>query len=270
MKNNSSLIRENIIKYYGFIANLYNYQSANEINSTFWNSLDAFESDSPIKIFTVPSTYDNKYLYNIPETAKFLAITSKIQMYTDFYRFNKYSNIIYNKELKDLNDSCSYEGLNQNFNDKKLSNVMFFSLVRYAESSGYKKVLLNKCLNKNDVEKLSKVNPFFKEEYDKCNISLDLDFIKKHISKWQTSFPDDEAESYIQSADFIMKLYKINPEEARELLIDLFRQIQDLGILSYNGEDDETIKIGQVSVNNENLALMLRDFYQYEVKTLKK
>ena len=270
MENYSNLIRENIINYYGFIANLYNYQASNEINNTFWNSLDVFGNDSPVKIFTVPSTYTNKNLYNIPETAKFLAITSKLQMYTDFYRFNKYQNIMYNKDLIDLTCIDSYESLNQNFDDRNLSNTMFYSLVKYAESSEYKKVLINKCLNKKDVETLNKINPFFKEEYDKCNIPLDLDFIKTHIGKWQKSFPDDENESYVQSADFIMKLYKINQEDAKRILIDLFRQIQDLGILSYNGEDEDIIKIGQVTINHENLAIMLKDYYKYETKTLKK
>lgn len=276
MKNYSEEVRKSVLMYYGYISELFGYNSKSDenickgISTVFWNSLNTFDSDARFKIFTTPFLYafENKNAYNIPDIAKFLSVTSKLQMFTDFYRLNRYGNIVEDKPSKDLSSIDSYEFINIAFQDHDLANVMLYALANYEESSGYKKILLDRCLNEKDVETLSKINPFFKEEYDKSNIPLDLEFIKKHIGKWQKSFPNDEDESYVQSADFIMKLYKINKDEATALLSDLFRQ--DLGILDYKGDDEDIIKIGQVTINHRNLALMLKDYYKYETQTLKK
>ena len=276
MENCSKMIREAIINYYGHITEIFEYNSKSDIKvceaitAVFWNSLNSFDSDERFKIFSTPFSYvfENEDSYNIPNIAKFLSVTSKLQMFTDFYRFNRYSNIVENRPSKDLSIIDSYEKIRKVFYQHDLANVMFYALVNYEESSGYKKVLLDRCLNEKDIETLSKLNPFFQEEYEKSKIQIDLDFIKKHIGKWQKQFPNDEDESYVQSADFIMKLYKINKDDATAILSDLFRQ--DLGILDYKGEDEDVIKIGQVTINHRNLALMLKDYYKYETKTLKK
>ena len=267
MKNNSDKVRESVIKYYGFISELFDDQE--QVRILFWNSLNTFDKDGVSKEYLSPYMFNISRLDEMKDTGKFLSVTSKIQMYTDFYRFDKLSAILNNGEVKEfLLKNDSYEKINKYFNSEQLPNYMLYYLMKYTQASGYTKVLLNKCLNEDDIKLLSSINPFFMEEYEKSNVLVNLDFIKKHIGKWQKSLPDDEDESYIESADFIMKLYKLREKEATDLLIELFRQ--DLGIISYDNDDVEIIKIGQISVSRKNLAIMLKDYYKYETEALKR
>ena len=52
-----------------------------------------------------------------------------------------------------------------------------------------------------------------------------------------------------------------------EIVINLFNQ--DLGIYSSDYENEETIKIGQIVLRRDLLKIMIKDYYEYELKQYK-
>lgn len=264
-QNSSKQIRKYIMKQCDLINNLFEDPTIEEISMVLFESLDNFESNSKVHLLNG---------YDIPDVLDFstLRLTSlleRVQMYTDYYRSVKLQDSLYNtKVLPTFLKIDSYENLRRFSNDETVKYEMLASSIEYYRSSGFDKVLFAKCLDSKDVKHLKSINPFFEYEYNKCNINVDLDFMVKHIKKWQKYFPQDINISYNQAARFVFDLYKLRKEEAENLLVDLFRE--DLGIISSTNDDDECITMGQVKVNVDNLAVMLKDYYKYQEKVLKK
>lgn len=264
-QNISKQIRKYIYKQIDLIDTTFNNLNDEEKANIFFQSMDNIESNSKIHLLNG---------YNIPAVLDFgvlktTTILSRVQLYTDYYRSVKLQDELYGTEvLKSFPKIRSYNDLKRFFSTNINKYEMLESLKEYYFSSGFDKVLFAKCLEENDVKHLKSINPFFEYEYNKCNVNVDLDFIVKHIKKWQKYFPQDINLSYIQASKFIFDLYKLRKEEAENLLIELFRE--DLGIISSTNNDEETITMGQVKINENNLAIMFKDYYKYQEKVLKK
>ena len=265
-QNTSKKIRNYIRNQCSIIDETFWDVSDSEKAAIFFESMDNFESSSPIHILRghdVPDVVDFKILRGI-------TIFSRIQLYTDFYRSMKLQDKLFGTDrLESYPRVKSYDDIKKMSENDIVKYEMLDSLMEYNESSGFDKVLFSKCLDESDVKYLKSINMFFEEEYEKSNINVDLDFIVKHIEKWQKSFPMDINISYDQAAKFIFDLYKLKKEEAENFLVDLFRE--DLGIISSTkSENEDSIMMGQVCLNVDNLSIMLKDYYKYQKKVLNK
>lgn len=263
-QNNSKKIREYVLEQCTSFDIIFNKCSDEEKANILFKSINNFESNSKIHLL------EGK---NIPDVLDFsvlrgTALLSRIQMYTDYYRSAKLQDKLY--ETNQLNTFLkvkSYDDIKKFSNSNYVQCEMLESLKDYYESSGFDKVLYNKSLDEQDVKHLKAINPFFEYEYNKSNVNIDLNFINKHIKKWQKYCAYDLNISYDAAARFIFELYKISKQEAENLLIELFNQ--DLGIISSTKENDEYIEIGNVKINADNLAIMFKDNYKYQNKKLK-
>ena len=264
-QNISKQIREYVYKQCDLIEEIFNGITDEETAIILFDSMNNFESNSKVHLLNG---------YNVPNvldfgTLRLTALFTRVQMYTDYYRSVKLQDKLYGTEvLNSFPKVKSYENLKEFFNTNKNKYEMLDSLKEYHESSGFDKVLFAKCLDKRDIKHLKTINPFFEYEYNKCNANIDLDFIIKHIEKWQKHFPDDLNISYDQAARFVFELHTLRKEEAENLLLDLFRE--DLGIISSTAEDKEYIQMGQVRINMDNLATMFKDYHKYQKKLIKK
>ena len=188
----------------------------------------------------------------------------KMQMYTDYYRVMKYKNILNNNENLVI-IKPNLKQINHMIDDNVIcANMLHCMLITYM-CLNMERVLANKCLNKEDIEYLSNLNPYFKDEHERYNTNIDLEYVKNEIKKLKDEKnPNIE---YLVMSNLIFNYYKINKQETEKLLIELFNQ--DLGIITSDVIPDEYIKLGQVILSKENLALMLRDYYKFEEKKLK-
>ena len=192
----------------------------------------------------------------------------KTQMYTDYFRFLKLQDVIYGAEqLKKLPIIEDYDDI-LDYSDNNIVFIQMLDSMRNTHiSSEYVKILLNKCLSNREVKYLSNLNPLFKLEYEMYNKDINLEFIKDKMFEHIEETPDKKQEVFEEASAFLFDLYNINKEEATNLFIELFNQ--DLGIISSTYEDENTIRLGQVVLRMDNLALMLKDYYEYEQKQYK-
>ena len=264
-KNYSKQIRRYVINQCDLINDVFNGVSNLEMSQLLFESLDNIESDKKVHIlngYKIPEVFDFSIL-------KGISVLSRIQMYTDYYKSAKLQDKLYNtSELAIFPKIKSYEDIKNFSKNDIVQYEMVESLKEYNDSTGFDKVLFAKCLDKKDIKHLKSINPFFEYEYNKSNIEVDLDFIIKHIEKWQKYYPFDTNLSYDKASAFIFDLYHIRKEEAENLLLDLFRE--DLGIISSTNPDEECIKMGQINLTMPNLATMFKDYYKYQKKVLKK
>lgn len=272
-RNNSKIIRDYVMEQFNLINNLDNNLTFEDKAQILFDSMDNFENDNYLHYLISPSVIDKIDF----EAYRIITILSRIQMYTDYYMSSKLQDkLIGSYELINFPKVDSYDKLKEVSSDKEnrikmLNKIkMLESLKEYYNSSGFDKVLYAKCLDKKDVNHLKAINPFFEYEYNSSNVEINLDFMIKHIEKWQKSYQDDIDLSYLMASNFVFDLYKIKREEAENLLINLFKQ--DLGIISSTNldDDDEYIKIGQVNMNIQNLAIMFKDYHKFQNKILKK
>ena len=264
----SKKIRNYINEQYEIIGDFYPNMNKEEKSKLFFDSLDNFEKD---KSFCVISRYISKH--KIPEEINFIgvkgaSILSRIQLYTDYYRSVKLQDrLCGTMVLRTFPKINLYEDLLKYTKDETVQYEMIESLKEYSDSTGYDKVLFAKCLEKKDVDYLKRFNPFFEEEYNESNVSVDLNFVKNHIEKWQKSFTFDKTLSYHKAVKFIFELNIIEPNTVKNLLLELFNQ--DLSIYSSTNAEDEVIKVDKMRVNQEGLYYMLKEYYEYETKKLK-
>ena len=263
-KNFSKKVREYILRQCDLIDTNYKKCTDEDKSKIIFNSINNIESNAKIHLLVGN---------NIPDVFNFTSLRavsfiSRIQMYTDYYRSAKLQDKLYEtNQLKTFLKVKSYDDIKRFSNNQNVQYEMLESLKEYYESSGYDKVLFNKCLDEKDIKHLKAINPFFEYEYDKSNVKIDLEFMLKNIKKWQKHCAYDLDISYDAASRFVFDLYKLNKEEAQKLLIELFNQ--DLGIISSTKENDEYIKIGNIILNIDNLSIMFKDYYKYQIKKLK-
>lgn len=264
-QNNSKKIRKYVCEQCELINLIYSPISEIEISEILFQSIDNYESNQTTHML-IGCSLPHEFNFN---ALKGTALLMRIQLYTDYYKSVKCQDKLYGTNvLMKFPKIKSYEDLQKFSKDENTQYEMLDSLKEYNESSGFDKVLFAKCLDKKDINHLKAINPFFEEEYEKCNVNVDLDFMFRHIKKWQNFFPMDVEMSYDQASRFIFDLYKLNKEEAENLLIDLFNE--DLGIFNSTGQDEEYIQMGDLRINLSNLAIMLKNYYKYKEKILNK
>ncbi len=180
-------------------------------NRIFLNSLNYIDTYSYLKKIQLIGIGERSYRF-----ARLISTMIRTQMYTDYYRNEKYLSLLSNKKLNVI----SYEEFLNNGINNHFENSMVSSLERFPDLSGYEKVLQTKSLNEQENIYLIKNNPFYEYEKNKYDIEITLDFIKKHIGIWQKCFNDEE-KSYDGAADFIYKLNIIRTQEAKNLLMQI-------------------------------------------------
>lgn len=139
-----------------------------------------------------------------------------MQMYTDYYRNERYLSLILDKPFCIASFKYFFE--RENYSTGIFENSMVSSLKKFPDLSAYEKVLQTKCLSEKENIYLMGKNPFYEYEKNKYDIDITLDFIRKHIGIWQKKFNDEE-KSYDGAVDFIYKLNIIRTEEAKNLLM---------------------------------------------------
>ena len=196
-------------------------------------------------------------LYNTPDMVK-------TQMFTDHYR------MIRQKVLLDMGGiiplpKTTKEEINIIYDDNQIFAYMLDSMLSTYMITPLDKVILNKCLVKDDIEYLKSINPFFEDEYNLYNRTVDLDFIIESIKNVQGEVEEDA--EYTYAAENIFKLYKINDEEVYDLMKELYSK--GASIYSSTNPYSDGIKIRKITITKELLALTLKDYYETYVKELK-
>lgn len=237
-------------------------QTCNLVGSMSLDSIKELMEKKDDDRCDIISSYSNKnYTLNILNSTYLL----KTQMFVDYFRLLKFEDTIYGaKRLEDLPIIEDYEDINYYAkNNKSLAQMLEAMMVVY-EASNYEKILMAKCLDTREKRYLEKLHPYFKSEQEMYDIDVDLDYVMDQIDDEYTYLKDDKA--YDRASSFLFDLHKLDKEKAEKIFIELFDQ--DLGIISSTYESDDTIRMGQVVLRRDNLALMLKDYHKYQVKTL--
>jgi len=259
-KNNSKKIRNYILEQYYIIDELFNELTEIEKNQILFDVVEAFDNKNVLDEIS-----DNNIDFRRYQTVSKL---SKIQIFTDYYRYKKISDKVYGSRfINSIPKINSYEDLDKYCKNPYTRHEMIEAVKEYGESTKLDRILLNKCLDIKDVKYLKSVNPFFEYDYNKYNINIDLDFIIKQIKKWQKFYPQDVSLSYDILSRFIFQLNYCRKEEAEKLLLELFDE--KLSIYSSTDSAEETINIGNIRIGMRHLNIMLREYYDYNKKVLK-
>ena len=245
----SNYIRKSFLKY---VNN--NYQCNGQINYTNLKK-DLIRFTSYYSLLLSNVSMQDVNMLNV------FSYMSLIQMYTDYYRVSNYFD-------KEKASKFGVDELKYEIYEEELLKKMLSALKIFYDASGYFKILINKKTDQFDNEYLSFLNPLYNEERKKLNVTLDLNFINRHIEKWQKSFPNNINLSFDESAKFIMNLYKISKKDAENVLKELFKS--DIKIINYKRIVPNSIIIGNYIVTEENLKHMLRDNYQKNHILIKK
>lgn len=271
-KNYSSEIRKYILGQYNFVKNFFDnnkniYSNEDMIDNVYLSSLDSIEENLPIRHMIL-----SKESVTIEDlkNARLFAILSRIQMYTDYYRYLKFQDI--NQKTNLIDNFCevkSYKDIKNIFSDKIAAKEMIESSLEFNKSSGYDKVLFTKCLDYHDREHLLRINPFSEYELKNYDVNVDLNFIDRHLKKWQKSFPNDIDKSYDEASSFIIDLYNINKDEGLKIIGDLFDKLGKTFIENYEPDKDSSIKVNGVVLDHLLLKQILHDYDEENNYTLK-
>lgn len=247
----------------------------------FLSYLTQYNNDIPVQCIRkyIETSTDQKNIIksnNINDKIKLNILNSpyiiKAQLFTDFYQY-------YMLQYKFLNGE-NFDKLDNMFNNVQLRNIdnlynndlfltlMLDSLIYVYNSDVFERILLSKNLTFVDKEYLSDKNPLFKEDNGKYDISIDLDSIGKILlnEKNRVGSVGQIKMLYNDCAKFLFDLYTINKEECRQYIISLMSQ--GTSIISCRNESEDTIKIDSFIFNQENLEIMLTEYYEYNFKKL--
>lgn len=193
---------------------IYGLNSENDIDGylSFFNTIKYSQSDIMLNFGQSKNFLSEK---DSRLTKVFLTLIT-IQLYTDLLRKLRYESSI--KQIFDSNDEIlkemievqDYETILEIFDNPKISVESIKALEQFNDLPAYKKVLEYKSLKSGDIEKLSKLNPLFLEEYQKFNVEVNENFIINQIEKWFKKYPENHDVAYIEASKFLFDLYKIN------------------------------------------------------------
>lgn len=196
----------------------------------------------------------------------------KAQLFTDFYQYYMlqykfYSGKNFNK-ITNMFDDIQLRDAENLYNNDLFLVSMLDSLLYVYNSDVFERILLSKNLTSVDKEYLSDVNPFFKEDNSEYDIPINLDTVERILLNER-----EHIESvgqlkilYNDCAKFLFDLHAINKEECRQFIIDLISQ--GTSIICCRNENEDTIKIDRFIFNQENLEMMLTEYYEYNFKKL--
>lgn len=193
---------------------IYGLNSENDIDGylSFFNTIKYSQSDIMLNFGQSKNFLSEK---DSRLTKVFLTLIT-IQLYTDLLRKLRYESSIKqifdssNEILKEIIEIQDYESILEVFDNPKISVESIKALEQFNDLPAYKKVLEYKSLKSEDIEKLSKLNPLFLEEYQKFNVQVNENFIINQIEKWFKKYPENHDVAYIEASKFLFDLYKIN------------------------------------------------------------
>ena len=190
-----------------------------------------------------------------------LAAFSIMQMYTDYYRYLKYQDVMNNEYTINFLNFDSMDQILWLYNQENISRDFYDATFEYYNSSAYDKILLEKCLDDKDRIKILKINPFYEYEMKKNNVSVDLDLIEKQIEKWQKSFPNNIELSYRNTALFLLDLYRVNKDEVINILAKVMENLKNVCIVNYSPDSNNYINYNGNIIDDLLLESMLEDYY---------
>lgn len=190
----------------------------------------------------------------------------KRQMYTDYYRILKYKDVL-GGEKNSFIIRPNEKQINDLYENNTVLAGMIYSMNNMYLSSNIERILINKCLNEDDVNYLKRINPFFLIEYDKYNKKIDLEMLQRLMSELNDEYNPDF--KYNMSSYFIFILNDIDKEETNNLLMEFFKNYKGIDIINppYN-PNEEHIKWGQIDLTIDSLGYMLKKHFE-SVKKLK-
>lgn len=134
--------------------------------------------------------------------------------------------------------------------DAKYINTFVDASLSFIDATAYEKIALLSSLDENDIKILSNFNPFFKEEYDHYNVTIDADFFIRQISKWLIGEKDLNM-TLEKSAEFIIDMSYVDPDKIDSFIDKLS------GYTDNPSKLDEAIATGDIDV----IKPILNKFY---------
>lgn len=130
---------------------------------------------------------------------------------------------------------------------------------KYIEESALKKIEYAKALDKEDVEKLSKFNIYFEEEYNHYNIEITEEFLLKHLNIWIKKSGLEEGINTITR--FILNLFILKSEKfdsiAKIIVPDETKRIEFMEAINSRDMDSISAYISSFyeahKIDNRNL-----------------
>ena len=201
----------------------------------------------------------------VSKTIEVMETITEVQALTDYYRYIKYQDTLEGTDDIEFYPIIEETGniLNVFYLDN-LADEIYDSLGDYDDASAYDKVLLEKCLDEKDVERLEKLNPFYKEEREKYNIDIDLNFITRQIDKWQKAFAKNPHLSYEQSTDFLINLSKIDQKLSLKLINEMLDELNSNIFIRNTVPSEECINVNGMMIDEEVLSEIIKDYYNQE------
>lgn len=193
--------------------------------------------------------YINSYITKVTLVSLIVVNDLYIKLSHDFVtgRLNNENNKLFNMIVKAMDNGET---------TLLLSNIKFINQFieasrSFIDATAYEKISLLSSLDEDDILRLSKFNPFFKEEYDHYNVTLDSEFFIRQISKWLNGKKDLNI-ALEKTAEFIIDICYTDSDR-----IDAF--IDVLMALSDKPSDlEEALSTGDIEV----IKPILNSFYQ--------
>lgn len=134
--------------------------------------------------------------------------------------------------------------------DARYISTFVDASLSFIDATAYEKIALLSALDEKDIDLLSSFNPFFKEEYDHYNVTLDADFFIRQISKWLIG-KNALNITLEKSAEFIIDMSYADPDKIDDF-IDTLSSFTD-----NTSKLDEAIATGDIDV----IKSILNKFY---------
>lgn len=248
----------------------------------FLSYVSNFTQDIPVRLVRnyiemINSQKNTIKSININKNVKFNILNStystKTQLYTDFYQYYmlqfRLSNCEECNRLINLFGDKDITNIDNLYNNDLIFAYMLDSLLYLYNSNIFERVLLSKALTNDDKAYLSNINPYFKKDDEAFNIDINLNTMGNILLNERKYVETHEELKmlYDECSNFLINLYKLNKKECIDYIISLISE--GTGIISCNYENEKTIKIDKFNFNQENLALMLSEYYEYNFKSLR-
>ena len=260
-RNYSKELRKYIMKCYTLLSVYLKTENNKELidglkfsyNSTFSNS-QYLEVITANKIVTIDDI----------KRIKPMTIFSIVQMYTDYYRYLKHQDVTEGTNYTNYLTFDSFEEVLWFLNQEDMLNEFYDSMIEYKTSTTLDKILLEKCLEEKEKQRLLKINPFYEYEMNKYNPDVTLKLITGQIRKWQEHYPNNIRSSYRQTANFLSELYKTKPQETSIVIKQIMNKIGNVQIENYCIDTDSYMSINEKQIDEFLLEGLLTDYYNKE------
>ncbi|MBE6159810.1 MAG: hypothetical protein E7157_02045 [Lactobacillales bacterium] len=192
---------------------------------------------------------------------EFIKQSIYVQAYTDFYVMNRLLNKI-KKEDPDF-QKTTYEIIEkQYFNEPSIYVVMLKCMEEFKNLSAYNKIIAMKNLTPKEDKMLKSINPFYEYERNLYDVEITKELIMRQIDKWKKNF--DLEKSLHETINFIFNLYKLNPNNIK----NLFEELSLDQILNSQSEE-ESILFNNTYITREILNNKLEEEYNAKEKVKK-